>query len=311
MKLLTTLATLQFAALGACAQYPAYSVFSTGEAPEDGYETFLAAGQMPRESHGISFDRSDSTPQGQNWTWTLQMTNVPMPNASFSNMDPPPNARVAFTTYSFEWPEGDNLNDAVRLSSLPVRGGDEGNSPPNSTSCIWLLFSAKFPQNVSDKWDPSSSDCTSALGADCVQAIRSGLSSSCRSSDFTSNSTFRESCADSFGAMETSWGTIAVPFGNSTDRNVTDVLTKGQTFAWDLSDPYAADNDTVLKAEKHRLHVIGLTVNEQIKSVSQLQSRQVLCNRATDRISSGAGSLRHDMMTLSFASVLAALFLIM
>lgn len=208
MKRLIALATLHLAALSVSAQrtqFPDYSIFGVGEAPRDGYDTYLAASRSPIASNEIIYNRTDLTDLGQNWTWTVQMSNVSMSNASLSNSDPPPNAHVALTTYDFGWPEGDDLNEAVRLSSRPVRGGSEGNLPPNSTGCIWVLSGAKFPQNVSDKWDSSSSDCTSALGEDCVQAIMSGLGNLCVSSAFSSNITFRESCADSFGVLGT-WG---------------------------------------------------------------------------------------------------------
>ncbi|KAF2209069.1 hypothetical protein CERZMDRAFT_100819 [Cercospora zeae-maydis SCOH1-5] len=146
------IATLHFAVLGAYAQFPEYSVFSIGEAPEDRYETFVAAAQAPSASH-MEFSL----------------------NAQTRHLK----ATKAAPTHSMPWSQAG--------------------------------------------------------------------------------------------------GVIAAPFGNSTDRNATDVLTKGKTFAWGLRDPYAADNTTVFEAEKHRLHVIGLSVNEQINTFSQVQSAPKFC----------------------------------
>ncbi|GIZ44274.1 hypothetical protein CKM354_000747700 [Cercospora kikuchii] len=310
MKRLTIIATLHLAALEASAQraeFAEYSIFGVGEAPDDGYDTFLAASQSPIAQNQVFFNRTDLTDLDQNWTWSVQMSNVSMSNASLSNSDPPPNAHVALTTYNFGWPEGDNINNATRLSTPSVRGGREGNLQPNSTACIWLLSGAKFPQNVSDKWDSSSSDCTSALGEDCVQAIMSGLGLDCESGAFTSNRTFRESCASSFGVLG-SWGVNAQPFGNSRDRNATDVLEKGEALAWHLSNPYQADNDTIFEDEKSRLHVIGLSVTSQLNTVSFLRREYVLCNRVSASESS-ASLQRGNMAILGLTTVLAALYL--
>lgn len=117
MKRLTIIATLHLAALEASAQraeFAEYSIFGVGEAPDYGYDTFLAASQSPIAQNQVFFNRTDLTDLDQNWTWNVQMSNVSMSNVSLSNSDPPPNAYVALTTYNFGWPKGDNINNATR-----------------------------------------------------------------------------------------------------------------------------------------------------------------------------------------------------
>lgn len=141
--------------------YADYVTFGgNSSAPINGYQSFRKADQMPNETHSVTFDHSSIH---KNWTWTVKISDVVMPNSTGTNLDtltpnPPPNAHVAFTTYDFAWPGGGSLNDAVRE-------GENLNSPISSSnpSCMYMIITS-FPLNVSEKYDPSSSDCTSALG---------------------------------------------------------------------------------------------------------------------------------------------------
>lgn len=191
------------------AQGWAYLQFNATAAPPDNSETFLNAATTPNATHDVLFNLTDGNSLGQNWTWTVSITDVASsPTYENRTYDTAsmnyttqsityPDYRQAYTTYDFSWPGmSENVNDAVRSSSSSSR-------PSISSACLWMV-SATFSKNVSDKWDSSSSDCTSALGESCVAAIRSGISSDggeCNSRSFQSNRTFRESCASSFGSV--------------------------------------------------------------------------------------------------------------
>lgn len=177
------------------ANYVAFDANSS--APRDGYQIFRNADRTPNETHAVGFKFASTN--NQNWTWTLKASDVVMPNSTGTNLDtlepnPPANAHVAYTTYDFSWPQGGSLNDAV---SDPINEGSFG------PSCMYMIW-ATFPLNVSAKYDPSSSDCTSALGAACVSAIVSQIRAGqeCQTNNFPIYSNYQDDCADSFGAIE-------------------------------------------------------------------------------------------------------------
>jgi hypothetical protein len=109
-----------------------------------------------------------------------------MPNASSAI----PDARVAYTTYSFTWPENGTLNNAL----FAELNSTSGNYYIESQAYI---LSGLFPSNVSDKWDPNSSDCTSALGSECVAKLTL-LNKNGGGVDL------RQACPDTFGVTPTS-----------------------------------------------------------------------------------------------------------
>lgn len=190
-----------------------YVGFGTNSsAPDDGYATFKAADRMPNETHEVMFNRDNTITSGKNWTWTLKISNVAMPNDTGFDIGAQrsvdyPNAHVAFTTYDFGWPQGGNLNQAVAK-------GENLNSAITNTypSCMYLIW-AMWPANVSEKYDSSSSDCTSALGQDCVNKLLGGMQggAECESNNFPSYLANEDSCQDSFGAIEGGgWAVLGV-----------------------------------------------------------------------------------------------------
>lgn len=178
-------------------QYP--SAFNLGSAPADGYVTFAAASSNPNVSHTVSFrhyngSSTDDT-VSQDWTWTISVSDVLMPNASTELQ----NAHVAYTTYEFSWPESGNLNEAL--------SAEVNSSSPSSVvpSCAFII-SAPFSTDISSKWDPDSSDCTSALGADCVATLTSligqGKDEDCMSVHFSwQDPAFQKDCTSAFNTV--------------------------------------------------------------------------------------------------------------
>lgn len=147
-----------------------------------------AFSSAPRDAtREVTFDFGN----GQNWTWTLSTSQVA--NSTFA-----PDALFAYTTYSFDWPLDGNVNDAV--SSATRNYLDLG----VDTQCLYNVW-ADFPQRVSNAWDPTSSDCSSAIGDECVQYLLQNMrnTSVCSSSNFPTRVQSESPCESSFG--ESPW----------------------------------------------------------------------------------------------------------
>jgi hypothetical protein len=115
-------------------------------------------------SHTVNFTRSPRLAAAgvDPWSWTLRVADI---SASVQSDTRFPGARAAYTTYSFAWPGGGSLNDALR------REVGQDSSLVRKGSCA-VLFTLLLPSNVTSKYDDSSSDCTSMLGAECVTAFQ-------------------------------------------------------------------------------------------------------------------------------------------
>lgn len=154
------------------------------------------------------------TSVSRSWTWTVttyNLTNLTIPlwQGETNDTNHPiitgydEDSNVAYTTWSFGWPEPmprPTINDAVSEAVRPS-SGDSAFDVEASSSCIFL-FDSDIPQNTSDAWDSSSSDCTSAFGEDCVSAISNSMASvteNCQSSDIRINQEARNACAGRFG----------------------------------------------------------------------------------------------------------------
>nr|POE63498.1 hypothetical protein CFP56_04401 [Quercus suber] len=244
---------------------------ASGSAPSDGFATFIAFADTPNVTHSVQFrhieDSSLDPVIAQNWTWSVSVSDVPMANASMLNdsmVREIPDAHVAYTTHKLSWPESGNLNQALREEA-------DANEPVYPLCAI--VFSALFPQGIDDGWDASSPDCTSALGSDCVNYLTtmSATSDDCRveSSSLTTTG-FDQACPASFGALKLSWSFGGFALGNTTTNTTS--LEKNGTFAYSVSQPYAAGNDTAYDPIANELQILILTG----------QQNKVLCNRAGD-----------------------------
>lgn len=173
-------------------------------APNEGYATFMEADQSPNASHSVQFAHYDTIlgdPMNdtilKNWTWTVKVSDVYMPNASIYNGSL---TNVAYTTYDFSWPEQGSLNSALRAEVNASLG-------EYYPSCAFLI-TAHFPEHVSKRWD-GTSDCSSALGSKCVEALTNRIhaSENCVSSFPSGNPDFMTACEDSFGSVNNDgWG---------------------------------------------------------------------------------------------------------
>lgn len=149
--------------------------------PAAGYETLNAADKAPNASHAVAFQLSPD----RDWTWTLQISDVALPNISTTIQE----AHVAYTT----WHLSSTANASSDLDNL--------SSSSSESTCIYLI-DAHFPSNVSTSWNDASSSCASAIGSQCESAILSHTRSSddCFSGNFNGlGSEFDDACGTMFG----------------------------------------------------------------------------------------------------------------
>lgn len=170
-----------------------YVHYNASSIPPFSDPTFTAADiNATRE---VSFNRAQTGSAGRNWTWTLSLRDVALPNSpeSTSEWNYAPGARAAYTTYSFSWPDDGNVNQAVE---------DTG------SQCMYNVF-ADFAMNVSNAWDSTSSSCASAIGTPCELYIINSLSnrSGCKSTNFPLDGALHN-CPSSFN--HTTGGGISI-----------------------------------------------------------------------------------------------------
>lgn len=112
-------------------------------------EALDQADTNPNASHTVRFSYPGN---GEDWDWTLQISDVSVPGISNSTTD----AHVAFTTWHFQ--------SRKDVEPLPPRYA------AGSRVCAYLM-DINFPYNVSSQWEPGNSSCVPALGESCASAL--------------------------------------------------------------------------------------------------------------------------------------------
>jgi hypothetical protein len=199
------------------AQWPYYlRGDANSSAPSYNSPAFLAAAAEPNATHEVSFARTNIS-GNTDWTWTLSITDMQVPEGipqseeeTGLQLDPvASDARVAYTSYHFSWPEDGTIDQAVSR--------EDSRSRSAGVSCYYNL-DVMFPQNVSDAWDSSSSSCSSAIGEACANLIISSLPSievtECQSGSFPWRDIYQApECGPSFRAGTNPQGTSANAYG--------------------------------------------------------------------------------------------------
>ncbi|QIW99550.1 hypothetical protein AMS68_005068 [Peltaster fructicola] len=220
-----------------------------GRLPLNGTETFLQAVPHANASNTVPY-RYDLSQNGPDWSWTVNVTDVSMPNASTDLM----NARVSYTTYSFGWPFNLTLPETIQYYANSSRGQAQD-------ARLLLPLEYTIPQNTSAAYkDSDSGSCNNALGNDCVTALLQSIGSG-GPSTFTSNACNGMLYADD----RKSFFVQAIPFGSVP-------VLSNHTYLWEESAAYASNDTAIFEFETGRLHVIGI--------VSSAGNTQLLCNRA-------------------------------
>jgi hypothetical protein len=116
---------------------------------------------QPDATRQVSFSQTPNNyAGGQNWTWTLAISEVAFADLSIDE----PDSRVAFTTYTFEWPEGGDVNNTIFPTQPDTATTDK--------QCMYQIM-ANFAPNVSNAWDSGSASCASAIGIECEEYLLS------------------------------------------------------------------------------------------------------------------------------------------
>lgn len=196
----TTLAPLSLLTQISTAQiFPVYVQFEgnssgpTWHTSEETRSTLVQADSSPNASHTVSFK---SPGDNSEWDWTLQISDASVPSISNST----PNAHVAYTTWHFS-----------RTDEEPATPEDtRPNAAPVLPTCAYLL-DVNPPYNVSTEWDPDSSSCVSALGADCVNSLSEITEKgNCASSNILNRSSDDDPCYGMFGGGPREYGGIGI-----------------------------------------------------------------------------------------------------
>ncbi|KAH8898664.1 hypothetical protein GQ53DRAFT_758932 [Thozetella sp. PMI_491] len=171
-----------------------------GVAPVDvddsSMELIVAAKKSPNITRSVTFKLfSSNIEESQNlqnieWTWRANISDVDVPHVHVSNSQTLHDPHIMAETFDFSWPGGGSLYTSLNGSSSPF--------------CVTTLADLAAPANVSNLYTNSntnSTDCTSVLGQNCVNAIAGSLKSpngnTCNSPD-QSWSALPE-CADTLG----------------------------------------------------------------------------------------------------------------
>lgn len=173
----------------------AYLQFNVGDgAPINGWSTLSAADRTPNATHEVPFNLS-TTAAGQDWTFELRISDVKLPNHTTGN-PPKPNAHVAYISYHIGWSSDQGLDEAV-ADALDI----SPESDVRRQSCL-TLFDIHFPQETSNRWQNNSSDCTSALGEECVRSVMDAFDFEDDCSQLSVNLSNHTACQDAFVPVE-------------------------------------------------------------------------------------------------------------
>lgn len=113
---------------------------------------------IKRKWVGLRLHNWDEIP----WTLRIDLFQVDARNASpYEHKEPVKNPVVLFTSYSLEWPGGENL-----LHTIAPNASNSSNSPIFCMTEIPVLF----PADTVNSFEPDSS-CQSAFGRQCTDAI--------------------------------------------------------------------------------------------------------------------------------------------
>ncbi|KAK5735006.1 hypothetical protein LTR17_008496 [Elasticomyces elasticus] len=236
----------------------------------DVYSKTLGAGGLPDEAP-VLFRDASSTPistgttefnvgNGESWQWRVNVTNVAVANATDLEQDLGSDPHVAYTTYDLRWPGSGTLNDQLaRMANDSESGLGSSDSSTNLTMCAYITYGIKASKQETD--------CSSALGDQCMQGILSSLA--LNGADPTCaglpSITTIQGCDAIMGSTDGSLSTVGMQLGNSTVRpNITaHARNQSDTFFYvtDIASP--GDNLTQLEEHQTALQMIILQTGGQ------------------------------------------------
>ncbi|KAK5680553.1 hypothetical protein LTS10_007485 [Elasticomyces elasticus] len=194
---------------------------------------------------------------GESWQWRVNVTNVAVANATDLEQDLGSDPHVAYTTYDLRWPGSGTIND--QLASM-ANDSESGLGSTNLTMCAYATYGFKASKQESD--------CSSALGDQCVQSVLSSIALNGDDPTCSGVPSFigLQGCE---GIMDHTTGngltSVGFPLGNSTVRpNITEhARNQSDSFFYvtDIASP--GDNLTQLEEHQNALQMIILQTGGQ------------------------------------------------
>ncbi|KAK0935301.1 hypothetical protein LTR29_013093 [Friedmanniomyces endolithicus] len=227
---------------------------------------FEQAALTPNNTNTIPF----TIDSFEGWSWRVNITNVAVPNATVASpgdsasltLDP----HVAYTTYDLRWPNSGTLND--QLISM---ANTSGVSSSGLDMCAYVTTGIVAKQ--------AQSNCSSALGDQCVQSMLNDLANSPNAATcgWAPMATL-QGCENVFVNATNGLNTLGFTLGNSTasSNSTAQALQPNEAFFYSTSEAIAATNLTYLDAQKQALQLMILQVGGQ---------SQVLCMSLNDATS--------------------------
>ncbi|KAF2717704.1 hypothetical protein K431DRAFT_315546 [Polychaeton citri CBS 116435] len=260
------------------------------------YNRFIEANANPNDTRSVTFaplnqggfqSGSNAVDESIQWTWRVNVTDVPVPDAQPAYPSEQPDfvdPHIANTAYDLSWPEGANISAAL--------------NDTNVTVCATILVGWTLP-NVTNLYtdnDTESSACEPILGADCVTAILGASRSKSGSCQFP-ETPWRDipECASTLGADpgrdqygmgtvnvwlnpttpdETSPNNISSPAELRGDP-ISDRSPPGTAFFSRSLNVHNGTNTTSYDQSADRLHVMVLSITPQVG----VMSNRAMCMR--------------------------------
>ncbi|KAK0796789.1 hypothetical protein LTR75_010090 [Friedmanniomyces endolithicus] len=239
---------------------------------------FEQAALTPNNTNTIPFTIDSS----EGWSWRVNITNVAVPNATAASSGDgaslTPDPHVAYTTYDLRWPNSGTLND--QLISM---ANTSGAASSGLDMCAYVTTGIVAKQ--------AQSNCSSALGDQCVQSILNDLANSPNAATcgWAPMATL-QGCENVFVNATNGLYTLGFTLGNSTasSNSTAQALQPNEAFFYSTSEAIAATNLIYLDAQKQALQLMILQVGGQ---------SQVLCMSFNDETSNTTSSASPSSIT--------------
>ncbi|KAK5130989.1 hypothetical protein LTR08_001401 [Meristemomyces frigidus] len=279
-------ALLLLASLAESASY--LQITGSGQAPFEDAVLLEQAGRTPNSTSSVQFSphfSGDAASEGS-WVWSVNITNVAVPNATVpeSGQSPPItlDPHVAFTQYDLGWSGNTSLNGELAASS-------------NAAALCLTTIVGDIPQSVASNYSQSDNgDCTSTLGSECIASLLNSMeplqAGDCPAPSFGN----LKGCEGSLSAAGYMFTSALGNASNASNATAGD-YTKRNGFAYTLSNALPATNLTNYVHAQDMLQMLVLTA----VTGSELTISTIMCQRVSERGVSGNTTTTADPSSIS------------
>jgi hypothetical protein len=207
---------------------------------------------------GLAVDgSSDGESSSTRPSWRINITEIPVADATYPNGSTIPNAKIVNTVYDFSYESNESIPEALATAQQEA-------TPNNSTSMPYLcatIFSSFFPANVTNAINSTSSGsaCSPAIGEACLTAILQSASTSGSSIDqcksFTSPNTLPE-CLGSFTSNTQTTALLSDPGSGTSNGTSSYPLHSGTSFWYQSSEAHDGSDSMFFDQQDLRMHMM-------------------------------------------------------